>query len=363
MENLLERMPQEKDAVMSEPERTTTSSDKADPALQQPPSPPESPATASRQHKEFVKVQSRLADVVDPTVIPQGNDENDGAMPAAEALFPPIHDPIDAAIQKHMQEIAVHFVPSKSKGDKRTLRYQMPSLEEYRLAAAFVTTLHKQKPGQYLQRMRATDNNVAYVKRIAPRPALVPLQVKPSNKVAKAPQTPRVRKTTTTTPSTRKTATPRVKTSSQETPTPRSRVGTPHTRNREPKKPIDENWTVLPDFSPSSTQLDAHPRAFGEVNWDGNPLDISQDPNMAELHEAERRLASSLRLSCARYLTCKRRIFIARLEALKINKAFKKTDAQQACQIDVNKASKLWVAYDKMGWFQPHHFTQYLRDV
>jgi len=33
-------------------------------------------------------------------------------------------------------------------------------------------------------------------------------------------------------------------------------------------------------------------------------------------------------------------------------KDFRKTDAQQACKIDVNKASKLWTAFDKAGWFQ-----------
>lgn len=78
------------------------------------------------------------------------------------------------------------------------------------------------------------------------------------------------------------------------------------------------------------------------------------------LHEAEINLAGTLRLSCATYLCSKRRIFQARLNALRIGKEFRKTDAQQACKIDVNKASKLWTAYDKVGWFNRSYFQKYL---
>ena len=43
-------------------------------------------------------------------------------------------------------------------------------------------------------------------------------------------------------------------------------------------------------------------------------------------------------------------MFMRRLECIGIGKEFRKTDAQQACKIDVNKASKLWQAFDKVGW-------------
>jgi len=45
---------------------------------------------------------------------------------------------------------------------------------------------------------------------------------------------------------------------------------------------------------------------------------------------------------------------------LRIGKEFRKTDAQQACKIDVNKASKLWTAFDKVGWFKKDFFLQRL---
>jgi hypothetical protein len=97
-----------------------------------------------------------------------------------------------------------------------------------------------------------------------------------------------------------------------------------------------------------------------KVDWKGQVLDLSYDPHRHWLHEAEVKLAASLRLSCATYLCSKRRIFQARLDAMRIGKEFRKTDAQQACKIDVNKASKLWTAYDKVGWFNPSFFRQHL---
>ena len=39
---------------------------------------------------------------------------------------------------------------------------------------------------------------------------------------------------------------------------------------------------------------------------------------------------------------------------------FRKTDSQKACKIDVNKASKLWSAYEKIGWFDLRFITPHL---
>jgi hypothetical protein len=89
-------------------------------------------------------------------------------------------------------------------------------------------------------------------------------------------------------------------------------------------------------------------------------LDLSNDPDRPLLAQNELSLAATLRLSCAIYLSSKRRIFEARVKALKIGKEFRKTDAQQACKIDVNKASKLWTAYERVGLFDNKHFEQFL---
>jgi hypothetical protein len=90
------------------------------------------------------------------------------------------------------------------------------------------------------------------------------------------------------------------------------------------------------------------------------PLDLTDHPHRYLMDPDEVMLASNLRLDCATYLTSKRRIFIKRIGSPRIGKEFYKTDAQQACKIDVNKASKLWQAFEKVGWLNnPSRAAQY----
>jgi hypothetical protein len=71
-------------------------------------------------------------------------------------------------------------------------------------------------------------------------------------------------------------------------------------------------------------------------------------------------LASTLRLDCATYLTTKRRIFVRRLDCALQPKEFRKTDAQKECNIDVNKASKLWEAFNHAGWLREEWMYKYM---
>jgi hypothetical protein len=118
----------------------------------------------------------------------------------------------------------------------------------------------------------------------------------------------------------------------------------------------DADYSKLSDHSPPVFDTLGNNSKALKADWKGQMLDLSNDPDRHELHPAELNLASTLRLTCAMYITSKRRIFIARIEALQKNKEFRKTDAQQACKIDVNKASKLWTAFDKVGWFDARYF-------
>lgn len=120
-------------------------------------------------------------------------------------------------------------------------------------------------------------------------------------------------------------------------------------RNAAPNRE-DKDFEALEDLSPPLDSLpQGRPNSL-KVEWKGNALDLSNDPHRHLLHPDELILASNLRLDCATYLTSKRRIFLRRRECALIGKEFRKTDAQQACKIDVNKASKLWQAFDKVGW-------------
>jgi hypothetical protein len=121
----------------------------------------------------------------------------------------------------------------------------------------------------------------------------------------------------------------------------------------------DKDFGSLPDYCPPISSLPNKTNSL-KVDWRANPIDLKFDPYAHLLHQDEISLASNLRLDCATYLTSKRRIFIARIECYKIRKEFRKTDAQQACKIDVNKASKLWTAFQKVGWLDEHWIKNYV---
>ncbi|KAK6465446.1 hypothetical protein DFJ63DRAFT_22342 [Scheffersomyces coipomensis] len=152
-------------------------------------------------------------------------------------------------------------------------------------------------------------------------------------------------------------------------PQKRKRPTTPSTPKRESNNPspsialqqqmlIDES---IPDFSPDAFEtLPTNNNRALKIEWKGQPMDLSQDPNKSKLHPAELNLASILRLPVAVYLDSKRRFFFEKVDRLKQGKQFRRTDAQKACRIDVNKASRLYAAFEKVGWLNDIHFKQYL---
>jgi hypothetical protein len=135
------------------------------------------------------------------------------------------------------------------------------------------------------------------------------------------------------------------------TPEPGRRVVAP---NRE-----DRDFNALDDFCPPLDSLPNKPNSL-KVDWKGSPVNLAQDPHAHLLHPDELSLAANLRLDCATYLTSKRRIFIRRRDCAQHGKEFRKTDAQQACKIDVNKASKLWTAFEKVGWLDMHWIRKFM---
>ena len=135
------------------------------------------------------------------------------------------------------------------------------------------------------------------------------------------------------------------------TPEPTRRIVAP---NRE-----DKDFDALPDYCPPLDSLPSKPNSL-KVDWKGQPIDLSHDTHAHLLHPDEMLLSGNLRLDCATYLTSKRRIFERRLQCLRTGKEFRKTDAQQACKIDVNKASKLWTAFDKVGWLDAGWVRRFL---
>lgn len=142
---------------------------------------------------------------------------------------------------------------------------------------------------------------------------------------------------------------------------PSAQQSNKHKRAPPSKKVEGDNvsWMELSDFAPPISTLDSNSKPL-KATWHGSPTDLSTDPDRSHLHQQEVGVAETLRLTGAQYMSNKRKIFQARVQAIKDGKNFTKTAAQGACPIDVNKASQLWEAFEKVGWFKESWFEQYL---
>ncbi|KAK9365582.1 hypothetical protein V1509DRAFT_632776 [Lipomyces kononenkoae] len=114
----------------------------------------------------------------------------------------------------------------------------------------------------------------------------------------------------------------------------------------------------VPDFCPPLSSLDGTKGM--RTDWKGNAMDLSNDPDRDLLHPYELQLASVLRLPCAMYLDSKKRIFAERVFRARKGLQFRRTDSQKACRIDVNKATRLFVAFERVGWFDDKWLEPYL---
>lgn len=123
---------------------------------------------------------------------------------------------------------------------------------------------------------------------------------------------------------------------------------------------IPSQWAELEDFSPPIESLDNAGTELSVVWNNASALNLDSDVDRVHLHPQELKIASKLRLHCNEYLLNKRRIFAAKVRSLQENTVFNKTSAQNATSVDVNKASRLWSAFDGAGWFEPAYFEQWL---
>jgi len=305
-------------------------------------SPPISPYDRNSQ-KENMECSGE-GDVRDPQLFVHAS-----PIAADEPLFPRA-DSVDRdaqnVISQHMNSEEYFALKAK------------PEREEYELTVSFVSNVfqsYQKNPLAWFNQERRYDQQYGKPSGVQKRPALKKLAPAPSSgqriKKVAVPRVPRVPRAPKRTPQTRVY-------DSFDT------VQMPASVSPRPPRPAanrdDTDYNALPDYSPP---LDTLPKGNSKIlkaEWKGQMLDLSNDVDRHLLHEAELNLASTLRLSCATYLCSKRRIFQARIEALRKKKEFRKTDAQQACKIDDNKASKLWQAYEKVGWFKPEYFREYV---
>ncbi|KAH8691094.1 putative SWIRM domain protein Fun19 [Talaromyces proteolyticus] len=314
------------------------------------PSPPVTPYAGNKKRKtnhEQPDTDNNAGLSRDPVLYPRSESFTDAAND--EPLFGPVPS-VTVLLDQH---IATHMARFENKVNK-------PTREEYHLALScvpIVSTQYNRNPFAWARKERETlerqmammdhgrvEFHSANLKRLAPAPSK-----------------------RTVTGQARVARTPRPKRTPKSTPTQRvlDDFNSGLSSSLKPSKPLGTNrddidYKSLKDYSPPMHTLGGNTKGL-KADWKGQMLDLSNDPDRHCLDPAEINLAATLRLSCATYLCSKRRIFEARVKALNIGKEFRKTDAQQACKIDVNKASKLWTAYDRVGWFKPDHFTQFLK--
>ncbi|KAI5800355.1 Homeodomain-like protein [Peziza echinospora] len=247
-----------------------------------------------------------------------------------------------------------------------------PTEQEYKVFVSAAFELCRRDPGRWLERERKYIANVptqwATLNRVQKSPlknvitAKPPTTVRPlaparkqishpaAPKVQRAPRTPKVPKPQGNFETFARDA---------RVISPASAAAAAAARTaRQPATREDTDFDSIPDMCPPTSSLNENSKF--RVEWKGTPLDLSTDPHRHLLHPAEVHLASVLRLSCASYLTSKRRIFKEKIERARVNMEFRKTDSQKACKIDVNKASKLWSAYEKIGWFDAKFIIPHL---
>ncbi|KAF3759982.1 hypothetical protein M406DRAFT_335194 [Cryphonectria parasitica EP155] len=118
----------------------------------------------------------------------------------------------------------------------------------------------------------------------------------------------------------------------------------------------DKDFASLPDYCPPLSTLTADNVMSTPPASNARDFDDEDKALLHLLHPDELQVASNLRLDAATYLTSKRRIFLEKLHFYHAKRTYRKTHAQTACRIDVNKASKLHTAFASVGWLDDKWF-------
>ena len=117
--------------------------------------------------------------------------------------------------------------------------------------------------------------------------------------------------------------------------------------------------TATPIYYPPTDNLDKLGPNAMKVEWKSSkkvyaPQEFTRFQGLKDVkfHPKEVDLAGTINMvHFAQYEESKRLIFKFWFERKSMGMSFTKTHAQQAAHVDVNKASALWTAFDKVGWF------------
>lgn len=271
-------------------------------------SPPESPASS------YARLESRDALLL----------SHEGALISLDT--PLFH------VSEQFEPLVIEAI-SSTEHDRKLPARAKPTTEEYNTFVSSAWRLYKSNPRAWLRQEKTYS--AQYSDKVAKLVTARKARVNQPRKTLRTPKTRTITNFQYPSPSPYESR-PKISTTSRE----------------------DSDFESLVDLTPPlSTLVNAH---CLQVEWKGTPLPIEHELHFDLLHPAEQKLASTLRLTPAIYLSSKRRIFIEKVERTRRGKEFRKTDSQKACKIDVNKASKLWTVFDKVGWFDRKYIDAHL---
>jgi hypothetical protein len=309
-------------------------------------SPPESPETP---HLNIVRKPSHARTIDDCLMTDQPLLPEEGASISLDTPLFSVNERSEPLIGK---AISTRTDASNSRSK--------PTAEEYNLFVSSAWRLMQSNPREWL-RQEKHHNNV--YRRAQYGVQKLPYKSASSTKRPLPVSRPKIASGSRTTGQPRPARAPRATPKARvfddfhQYPTPES-DGTPKPPKIAAASREDSDFNSLPDMTPPTDTL-PNSRCL-TIDWKGTHLPIEHEPYFELLHPAEAKLASILRLTPAIYLSSKRRIFIEKIERTRIGKEFRKTDSQKACKIDVNKASKLWTVFDKVGWFDRKYIDPHL---
>lgn len=323
---------------------------------QQPPSPPISPWTKSSNQ---LGATAAVHDLKDPILYPE--EPTSPARPLFERRLSP---EAQVAVSKHIAAREVAPLPAGVRPPKR---------QDYELFLCFRETVYNKffadspsvrkkwlnrEKAQLIQDAKARNKGRTVAPKVSVRPLIraKPVGARSSDtivakttmekaalgprgpgKVLKAPSAPRP---------------------VRANPAKAARARASTTPQPEKKRIVkeDKDFNSIPDYSPPLSTLTATNIMRTPAASNAREFDEDDQALLHLLHPDEQQVASHLRLDVATYLTSKRRIFLEKLQFFHQGKPFRKTHAQTACRIDVNKASKLHTAFASVGWLDDKWF-------
>lgn len=117
--------------------------------------------------------------------------------------------------------------------------------------------------------------------------------------------------------------------------------------------PFDEIPALEPSFGDVSRQQAE--KAMRKVGF-SRAAGLKEHEYLKEVGSIELMIIGGFKFTPLQYADTKRRLFAEKARKTKLGRTFRKTDAQKACRIDVNKTSRLYEVFESIGLLKDNLF-------